>query len=168
MNDVSYKKMFGRACNYLSRKIRTEYEVRNYLLKTFCLDSRDNEIINKVIDNLKKYSYLNDSDYTALFVKNALVRKGKSLSLLKYELGKKGISEEMINQFFTTNNFSDEDTALNVLQRVWNRYTNTESSIREKRALQYLLRRGFSYDVAIKSLKSIKNQLNIEESPIKE
>lgn len=168
MNDVSCKKMFARACNYLSRKMRTEYEVRDYLFKTFCLDSKNNEIINKVIDNLKKYSYLNDSDYTALFVKNAIARKGKSLSLLKYELSKKGISEEVINNFFITNTFSDEDTAMNILKRVWHRYKNTEGSSGEKKALQYLQRKGFSFDIALKSLRSMKNQLNIEESLIKE
>lgn len=161
---ISEKKIFGRACFYLSRKIRTESEVKKYILKTFNNFDVTEDTVYRVIEKLKSYNYINDESYVEAFVKSALSKKSKSSLLLKRELLSKGVSPEIIDNFFLNNPVSNKDLALKTLKLIWPRYANLDPEKQKRRLIQLLLRRGFTFEEAINSLKTIKNNTNIEEN----
>jgi regulatory protein len=79
---------------------------------------------------------------------------------LKQELYKKGIKQEIIEKTLKEH-FADEAEELGLAKRLLDkrmkRYENLEPSVAKRRMSDFLLRRGFSYDI-------VKQALRIEES----
>ncbi|MCL2540289.1 MAG: RecX family transcriptional regulator [Firmicutes bacterium] len=82
---------FERAIGILSSRLKTEREIKNYLLGKGYLTP----VVNSVIDKLKEYKYINDETYTESFVRTYSSGSGKRK--LSYDLLHKGVSKETID-----------------------------------------------------------------------
>lgn len=83
-----------KAAAYLSRRDRSVYEVKSYLNeKEF-----SNEEIDEAIEYLITFNYLDDERYCENYI-SYLKNKGKGPLLVKLELKKKGIAENLINTY---------------------------------------------------------------------
>lgn len=60
--------IYQEALRYINTKMRSIYEMKNYLLKK----SYDNEEINKTIDKLMKNGYLNDEYYSKCYINDRI------------------------------------------------------------------------------------------------
>lgn len=135
-----------KALNLLKYMGRTEKELRQKLK----LDGYKEEIVNKVIDYVYEYNYLDDKQYAEQFV---LWKKNKkSKRQIKMELENKGISNEIIEHVMQENNDSD---ALKLL--ISKKMKNKDSmSEEEKRKLaSYLYRKGFEANQIWRELNHI-------------
>lgn len=151
---LSYATAFNRACFYLSKKLRTTFEVRSYLYKIFKNEPNLNPVVDEVLKKLKELNYIDDIKYIKAYINTSKIKKPKSKFLLKNELIKKGINSSLIDEYFDTADFSDDKECCDAIEKLQKKYRNIEYSKAKRRVVNSLLRMGFSYDVIFKNLKS--------------
>lgn len=114
------------------------------------------EIITQVIQDLVEKKYINDENYARIVIRESCMR-GKGPHWIRMKLKEKGISTEratietLITEVADTSELS---LARGVISR---RYPKAkEDPVIAKKAIQALLRRGFSYDVACEALRTLR------------
>src|SRR4051812_8380817 len=80
-----------RAINYLSFRPRSEGEVRRHLRKK----ETPSELIDEVIEHLKRLDYLNDKAFATFWVENRDQFNPKGSQALRSELALKGVEREI-------------------------------------------------------------------------
>jgi regulatory protein len=147
-------RFMNRAVEYLSRTVKTEFQVRQYLknLKFKKKGVWFNEdiqldwdlLFEQIIDSLKKYKYIDDEEFAHAFVQSRLNVKPRGKSVLISELLSKGVSKE-IAQRVCDEEITDE---LEVLRNAFRkRFKDEKFNIRNQKMVGYLLRKGFSWDL---------------------
>lgn len=86
----SYNSAFDAACRKLSARMKTEHEMRSYILSL----GFDEAVTEQVICELKSYGYLDDEKYCRAYFRYAKA-KNKADGRIVRELCEKGISGEM-------------------------------------------------------------------------
>lgn len=142
LENVIYNKAKNKAVKYISYQSRTEKEVTEKLKE--CEYSDD--IIFRVIETMKKYNYINDKEYAKNFLTSKLNLKGYGIFKISFDLKQKGISDDIINDIIENTELNENKRALEVLEKKLR--GKKISDYKEKQKLyNFLLRRGFSYDV---------------------
>ena len=98
-----YEKAKNKALNYISRLERSEKKVRDKLEDEF-----DQEIIDMVIEFLKKYSFVDDDRFAARIVNNSMKFKRVGKNRIKQDLYIKGIDSAMIDKTLSDINQDEE------------------------------------------------------------
>src|SRR3712207_807163 len=109
ISEDNFIKAKSRSLRYLGRSYKTEKEVRKKLEEC----EYNEEVINRVIEFLKEYDFINDDRYTELFIKEKLKKHGKNK--IKYDLKLKGVDEKLINEKI---NSLDEDKELDIAYEI--------------------------------------------------
>lgn len=147
-------RFMNRAVEYLSHTIKTEFQVRQYLknLKFKKKDVWFNEniqldwdlLFEQIINNLKKYKYIDDEEFAHAFVQSRLNVKPRGKSVLISELLSKGVNKE-IAQRVCDQEITDE---LDVLRNAFRKkFKDEKFNIQNQKMVGYLLRKGFSWDL---------------------
>lgn len=96
-----YYEMYNLALNYISFKMRSSSEIREYLIKK----DASNEIIDNIIHDLYNKNVLNDKLYITSFINDSINLKDIGPLKIKNELIKKGFDENIIDEYL--NKFKD-------------------------------------------------------------
>lgn len=136
------------ALRFLSFRRRTEKEVKDKLKKK----GFEEKTIKSTIDKLKDHDLINDLEFATAWVKERLAHKPRGKKLLKQELWKKGINKPIRDQVTEKLCQDEEKSASELLEKIKRRYRNLEPQVARRRMLGLLLRRGFSYETARKSV----------------
>ena len=91
------EKLKTKVLKYIMFKKRTEKEVREKFA------NEEEESLEEVIEILKDLGYINDVDYIDRFINEAINIKNLSLYELRYKLYSKGISKDLIENYFSSN-----------------------------------------------------------------
>ena len=91
------EKLKTKVLKYIMFKKRTEKEVREKF------SSEDEILLEEVIEILKDLGYINDINYIERFISEAINLKNLSLYELKYKLSSKGVSRNLIDDYFDKN-----------------------------------------------------------------
>lgn len=130
---------FNKAVKLISKVLKTEHELKNYLIeKGYLL-----ETVNKVIEKLKEYNYINDEEYALAYINEKKQQSGKKK--LYYELKQKGISDKILDKAINSITKKDEEE---VIIKLANKYIKGKVlDIKIKKNLaNYLYSRGFEWD----------------------
>ncbi|MDR0955877.1 MAG: RecX family transcriptional regulator [Candidatus Nomurabacteria bacterium] len=147
-NESAFGKNYVRAVDLISRRARSEKELRDYARRKMWTD----ENTERVVARLKSRGYLNDAKFAAGFVRSRANLKTYSRRRMILELRKKGISSEIIDSVLADGGDYDELEALKKLVRKRRaRYDDP------RKFTQYLLRQGFRYDDVKKVLEGDEN-----------
>lgn len=138
-----------KALRYISVCMKTEKEVYTYLQKRGYVAA----VCAYVVERLKDYRYIDDSEYSESYLRNK--RAGKGSRLLAMELRQKGIDECVVENALES--LGDETDAA---QSVLARYMRGKSLERTELAkgFRYLLRKGFDYDTAQSAVNRLRSQ----------
>lgn len=96
-----YYEMYNLALNYMSFKMRSESEIRDYLIKK----EASNKIIDRIIKDFYDKNILNDELYIVSFINDSVNLKDIGPLKIKNDLVKKGFNEDLINTYL--NHFED-------------------------------------------------------------
>ncbi|MEG2159430.1 MAG: RecX family transcriptional regulator, partial [Clostridia bacterium] len=131
---------FTRSIDYLSRTMKTEKQMRTYLLGKGYAE----QVVDIVVCKLKDYCYIDDAMYAQLYVEQNV--KNKGTKRIKLELAKKGIDKEQTNEI--TDNI-DDDVLLDSAKLLADKYMRNKETTRENliRLQRYLYGRGYDYDL---------------------
>jgi regulatory protein len=152
IDDQSYNQALNLAYFFLKFRLRTEKEIRNYLIRKSKKYSFSDEIINKVIIRLKDLNLIDDKKFLEVYIESRNRNKQKSQFILRLELIKLGIDELAIGEYFDKNLLDEFDLAKKAFDKHCSRWQNISKEKRLQKATQFLLRRGFGFDVIKKTL----------------
>jgi len=112
--------------------------------------------IDAVIHDLIASGLLDDRAFTKSWINYRLARPFGFRRIIQ-ELKLKGIDQELIDQAMAeiNENYSPEAIALDLAQRRWQRLPDIDVQKKKKRVLDFLLRRGFEVDLAIRVVRKI-------------
>lgn len=140
---MDHQKLLRRAINLLSIRDRSIKEVKDKLSSL----TNESLLVDEVIEKLLKEGLLNDQRFAKLFTESLRSRL-KGPTAIKYELLRKGIQNEIINQVIKEN-FSDKDTEMNQIKTFLNKkssWKNLPTMEFKKKAFAALQRRGFRFE----------------------
>lgn len=153
-----YYEMYNLALNYISFKMRSESEIREYLIKK----EASNEIINKIIKDFYDKNILNDKLYISSFINDSVNLKDIGPLKIKNELIKKGFNEELINEYL--NKFEDSVWEEKISKQMKRYLSNKKLSTNmiKLKILNDLSIKGYSKEMVYPFLENIS--LNDEEN----
>lgn len=139
------KRAKDRALNFLFYRNRSEKEIRTKLKDV----GYDEIIIEWVISELKRLKFLDDQRFAQSYAQTQMITRPMGEYFLKRELKKKGIDSELIEQTIKKV-YEEKDqlsVAIELAQQRKKRYKNIDEKKAKKRVSDFLLRRGFDWDV---------------------
>lgn len=148
----NFMKCKNSALRIIERTIKTEKEIREKLISK----EYDEESIDRSIDFLKEYNFLNDENYARMYVRDKSKAQGKNK--IKYSLIRKGLDEEIIlEELSKIDEEEEENTAYEMALRKYNIIKKRESDNYKlsQKLYRFLISKGYGYDVASKVIKKI-------------
>ena len=134
-NESEFGKNYIRAIDLISRRLRSEKEIRDYARRKDW--TPDNT--NRVIDRLKDKGYLNDKVFAEAFVRSRQNAGKYSRRRIELDLRRKGIADTIIKEILH-NEVDDTDALRKLIAKRAKRYDDVT------KLKAYLLRAGFNYD----------------------
>jgi regulatory protein len=144
------------AINYLSYRQRSSKEIIDHLTKK----GFARECAEDVTDQLKSVQMVNDLEFARAFVRDRLKRRPTGQALLRMQLLTKGITSSMADMVLAglISPQSQQASALQAVKRKIQMTHYSKKNLNEekqkKRLLDFLLRRGFSYEIALKTIRT--------------
>lgn len=156
---ILYTKGKDKALHLLSYRSRTEKEIRQRLYQEFY----PKRVIDRIVDFLYKYSFLDDKVFAEQFVKSKMQGKPMGKKMLVYQLEQKGVSKDIAEIVIAKQDINEVEAAYQLIKKRVNIMNITEFTLKEKqRVYNYLQRRGFSYDSIYQVLDKLEK--NIQEN----
>lgn len=147
---------YNLSLRYLSYRPRSEKEVLDYLKeKQKKAPNLSDEIISQIIDKLKEYKFIDDVKFTQLWIEQRSKYKGKPIRVIEYELKQKGISQDLIKSslFEKDKKETDLENAKKLAKKKMDFYRGLSLEKRREKVTNYLLRKGFNYDIVKQAIK---------------
>lgn len=150
-----------KARSYALRLLSYRPRSKNELLERLTKKGYPQEIIRKVVENLAKENLISDYEYAKSIVRHYLNFRLKGRHKIIYELKKRGISEEIINQVLKEINPEEELRALKTLlaKKLMSK-TQEPSKLKAR-----LMRSGFSLSLINKVLHETRWIIGILDKP---
>lgn len=153
------KELFQKALNFsylfLKFRPRTKKEIALYLEKKAKRYHFSQDLIKKLIDYLTDINLINDQDFVSWFVQQRNLAKPKSKFVLTQELIRLGIDKILIDEYFSKNEIDEFNLAKQALTRRTSLLKNLKTKPGYQKAFNFLLRRGFSFEVTRKTIAEI-------------
>lgn len=150
--EIEVGKLMERMYRLWNIRTRSEREVKDYLRNlSFKRKIKGKEEISEaavtlLINKLKQKGLLSDEQFARSWVESRKKKKGPRV--LKQELFQKGISKEIVsNVMDQVSNEEEQKTAESLLDRKIRLWKNLSPLEFRKKAYEFLLRRGFEYEV---------------------
>ena len=151
---------YQQALKYLSYRQRSEAEVRNNLQG----HEYQEDDIDGVLERLRRAGLVDDARFAEAWVENRNELRPRGRRALVYELRKKGIAEDIIDQ--TLDALDEEHLAYQAALKRASRWEQLELFDFRKKMNAYLSRRGFNYSVASQATDRAWEELQgVEKKP---
>lgn len=138
------------------RIIEKSYKTEKEVIEKLKGKGYGDNAINKSIEFLKEYNFINDLNYTKLFIKDKLNSMGSQK--IKYTLLQKGISKELIEeQLSNSDKENEKDVAFNLAKKkvdLLRKKENDNYKISGK-LYRYLISKGYEYDITNEVVKEV-------------
>ncbi|MBU1172543.1 MAG: RecX family transcriptional regulator [Proteobacteria bacterium] len=151
------ERAYEAAVRFLGYRARSVREMRQYLSqKRYPAPCRD-----KIITKLQGQNYLNDQEFSRLWIEDRRRLNPKGTWALKQELLQKGITDDMIDTALA--HYDEEEAAWTALIPKLRQWENADPETLKKKIYGFLSQRGFSYDTTLAMVDralSEKEQVN--------
>lgn len=134
-SESDYGKNYIRAVDLISRRLRSEKEMRDYAKRKQWTTTNT----ERVIERLKNHGYLNDKVFAEAFVRSRQSTEKYSKRRIVRDLRQKGIAPNIIKQVLPDES-SDRNVIIKLVQKKASRYDDVN------KLKAYLFRAGFNYD----------------------
>ena len=145
-DESDYGKWFDKTLNLLSYRMRSEWELRDYLKRK----KAPEEFIEKILNKLSINGYVNDEQFAKRWVENRRLLKTTSRRKLMMELKQKRIPSDIIDRVLADDKDQTDERELlkELVEKKRARYPD------KLKFMQYLARQGYNYD----DIKSVLNE----------
>jgi regulatory protein len=147
-------RFFNRVLEYLTRAPKTEFQIQRYMKdlvykkkgKWFEELSKEKQekIFVFVTSKLKEYGYIDDRSFAETFVNSRIRNKPRGKNILISELISKGVNKEIATE--TVNDLVEDE--MDMLKKIYTKkYGDEQLDITQKKKIDFLLRKGFNWDL---------------------
>src|SRR5262245_42908261 len=151
-----------RALRLLSYKPRSVAEMRGRLLEK---DWTDGPAVDRVIARLEELGYLNDEQFAANFASSRLTAKPLGRVRLRRDLASKKLSSQTVEN--ALDEAYDQQSEEALIQRAVDKRLRAKGAPKTpeetKKLFDYLMRRGFNYDLVRRKIREIGQGIEIAE-----
>lgn len=150
MSKEAFKeKLLQKIYRLFNIRQRSEKEIRDYLKFKRKLKISQ-KIIDDLIEILKSQGLINDLEFTKAWIESRSKKYG--VNRIKQELFRKGIDREIIEEVTSGQRAHEgegysNEVAQKLLEKKIERWKNLKPMEFRKKAYEFLLRRGFEYEV---------------------
>ncbi|MEW9095015.1 MAG: recombination regulator RecX [Clostridiaceae bacterium] len=144
VEEDNYIKCKSDSLRFLGKTYKTQKQIYDKLLGK----GYDTKTIDRVINFLKEYNFIDDDKYAQMYIKEKIVKEG--VNKIKFSLISKGIKEEIINEKINeVDSECQEEAILKLAEKKYNQLMKTENDKRiiYKKIGDYLFRKGYSWDI---------------------
>lgn len=141
------KVSFDMAVSYLEKYVVSEKGLKDYLKKK----SFDGKVIEKTIEKLKDYGFIDDEKFAKNYFESLSANKGKRA--IANKLKEKGISSEIIDSLLEN---VDEEAQIEMATSLAKKFVKNrqiDTKLKQK-CLAHLIYKGYDYSVAQKATKN--------------
>ena len=153
-------KAYDRAVQYLSVRPRSEAEVRRRLERA----EVDPETVEAVVVRLTEQGYLNDAEFARYWVENRQLFRPKGEQALRQELRQAGVDSETIQH--SLEGLDTREAAYAAARPKAERLkllAQEDPQAFKHKLGNFLLRRGFNYDIVREITNQLLSELKIED-----
>lgn len=147
-------RFFQRAINYLSKTIKTEFQLKTYLSNIaykkkgkWYVDIPKDQIelvVNETISRLREYGYINDEEFAEQFIQSRIRNKPRGKTVLVSELISKGINIDLAKE--KVEDLVEDEYGM--LKRIYTKKYGGEILKRDNlKKINFLKRKGFNWDL---------------------
>jgi regulatory protein len=162
MSKTLYERIFERALNLLSYKPRSLAEMRARLMEK---DWAEEAVVDQVIARLEELGYLNDKELAAHMANSRLTMKPVGRTRLRRDLRRKKLPSETIED--ALDEAYEQQSEEELIDRAISKRVRLKGapSTREeaKKLFDYLIRRGFNYDLVIRKVREAGKGLEAQD-----
>lgn len=138
------RKAYNQAVNYLARRMRSEKEIKDYLVQK----EIEEPVIHEVLHKLTAQKYINDEDYAFSYTRTQMNTTDKGPDLILMELKEKGINEGYIQLALEEYSQSAQiEKATRMCEKFFKKNIKDSERIVKQKAEQMLLRKGYPFSV---------------------
>lgn len=140
-------KLMEKMYRLWSIRQRSEKEVKDYFrIKN---EGISGLAIDALVENLKKKGMVNDLEFAKAWVEARRKSKQKGVRAIKQELFQKGIEKKIIEEVISNKReeISEEELAKQALEKKMRVWKNLDPQKFKQKAYEFLLRKGFEYEV---------------------
>jgi regulatory protein len=146
------RKAYNTAIQYLSRRMRSEGEVREHLWKKEIAHL----VIQEAIHKLYEYNFLNDEEFALAFVRTQMNTTDKGPGLVKMEMKEKKLSPTIIEKAIKEYPIQSQiDKATELGQKYAAKNQKDSSRILKQKIEQLLLRKGYPFSIISIAMEDI-------------
>ncbi len=159
--DQQWQRAYSDSLRMIARRPLASDEVRKRLERK----KYAREHIESVIAALISQNYIDDRQFAAAWTEQRIFSQQRGRQWVKQELAQKGIPKPLIREALERIDPEDEyETAFKLAAKRW-RQTSGDDAARLRKLAAFLLRRGYSRQIAIEVVRKIRsaNQLELEE-----
>jgi regulatory protein len=138
------RKAYNKAIHYLARRMRSEKEIKDYLLTK----EIDEPVINEILHKLISLKYINDEEFALAYVRTQANTTDKGPNVIKMELKEKGIAEGILNQSLKEFPLEQQiEKATKISVKFFDKQAKDSLKIQKQKLENLLLRKGYSFEV---------------------
>lgn len=146
------KKVFNYAVSILSRAPKSKREIKTKMTEK----GYESEIIDKVIEKLISYKYIDDEMYSEAFIRDKINFSKYGKRKIQEGLYSKGINKEIIQDKLKEISYEDElKRAEELAAKKLRTLTKEEPMKKKMKIYNYLLNKGFEYETTRKAVSNI-------------
>lgn len=156
LKSVADKESYIRCKNSALKIIERSYKTEKEVIEKLKIKGYEQKHIEKSIEFLKEYNFLNDDYYAEVFIRDKLSSKGSQR--IRQDLIKKGISRDTIEKKLYG---IDKDTEKNTARELANKKLRViQKSEKDHykisgKLYRFLISRGYTYDVVKEVVKDV-------------
>jgi regulatory protein len=143
---------YKRAVKLISRRPRSEWELRRYFDRREVSDLAQDVVIQR----LKKNELVDDLAFAKLWIENRNTFRPRGAFALRMELKRKGVADEIIRKALA--GFDDQQAARLAAQKGARKWKDSSEREFKRRLGGYLKRRGFQYGVIFEVVAEAWNE----------
>ncbi|MCP3028856.1 recombination regulator RecX [Halobacillus sp. A5] len=153
-------KVYTQTINYLSYRMRSEKEIRDFLLKK----ETDDEHIEEIIRRLYREKLLDDLEFAKALVRTRMNTATKGPLMLKKELIEKGVDASLADEAIMEFPFALQvEKAAKLAEKKVRSDRKKSQKQQIQNAQQHLMQKGFNSDVIKEALSSLPEEEDNQE-----
>lgn len=152
-HDVLLRAAREKAVRYLLSRDRSESEIIEKLMNA----GFDEDIARDAASDLKTIGYIDDNRYARKYIADRLKNKAMSRKAMRFELERKGISVQIIDEALSEIEVNEEEIALRTAKKKFGKYDVSDKKIQQK-IMRFLCHRGFTVDTGWKVIRDLSNK----------
>lgn len=142
-----------KATGYLMYRDRSEGEVIEKLINA----GFDKDIAQEAASALKILGYIDDNRYARKYITDRLKNKAMSRKAIRFELERKDISLQIIEEALSETEVNEDEIALRTAKKKFGKYDVKDEKVRQK-IMRYLCHKGFSVETGWKVIRILSGK----------